>query len=583
MRYRIASSVAVMAVLAVAALGATPTAAQKRVALVIGNSAYLHTRALPNPRNDAEAIARLLGANGFAEVTLRLDLDYRALREAVRRFTDTAQGAEVALVYYAGHGLEVAGENYLVPVDAKLARDVDLQYEAVTLASVLDAVDGARKLKLVILDACRNNPLGEKMALRAGRTRSVTRGLARLEATGEVLVAYAAKAGTVAQDGRGRHSPYTEALLAHMGTPGLDVLRMFGRVKEAVQAATGRDQEPWIYGSPSGEAIALVPGKAGAPDPRPVPPPVSEVERAWAKVEGSDSIAVLRAFRQQYGPANALYDRLAEQRIAALEAAERKRAETELSRPGRAFRDCPEVCPEMVVVPAGSFTMGSPSSEEGRRIDEGPQRRVTIVRSFAVGKYEVTFNEWDACVAERGCTHTPYDGILGQSGWGRSKRPVINVSWDEITKEYLPWLSRKTGERYRLLTEAEWEYAARAGTATRYAFGSTISNSQAHFSQGRLGASGMTVTVGAFQANAFGLYDMHGNVWEWVQDCWHDSYDGAPSDGRAWTVGDCHLRVLRGGSWSYSRWDLRSAARLGNFAIYRGSVLGFRVARTLRP
>ena len=185
------------------------------------------------------------------------------MREAVRRFTDAALAADVALVYYAGHGLEVAGENYLVPVDAKLLRDVDLEYEAVTLGSLLAAVDGARKLKLVILDACRNNPLGEKMALRAGRTRSVTRGLARLEATGEVLVAYAAKAGTLAQDGAGRHSPYAEALLKHMATPGLDVLRMFGRVKEAVLEATNRGQEPWIYGSPGGEAFALVPAVLG--------------------------------------------------------------------------------------------------------------------------------------------------------------------------------------------------------------------------------------------------------------------------------------------------------------------------------
>lgn len=293
-------------------LGAGPAAADKRVALVIGNSAYLNTRALPNPRNDAEAIAKLLGANGFADVTLKADLDYRAMREAVRRLADQASTADVALVYYAGHGLEVAGENYLLPVDARLLRDVDLEYEAVTLASLLAAVDGARKLKLVILDACRNNPLGEKMALRAGRTRSVTRGLARLEATGEVLVAYAAKAGTLAQDGDGRHSPYAEALLTHMATPGLDVLRMFGRVKEAVLEATKRGQEPWIYGSPGGEALALVPAKAVAADAK---QPVSEIARAWAAAKDSTSIPVLEAFRRQYGAANAFYDRLAEARI----------------------------------------------------------------------------------------------------------------------------------------------------------------------------------------------------------------------------------------------------------------------------
>src|SRR5262245_8109993 len=219
---------------ALAGLTAGPANAEKRVALVIGNSAYQHTRALPNPRNDAEAIAKLLRDNGFAEVALKSDLDYRAMREAVRHFANQAQAAEVALVYYAGHGLEVAGENYLVPVDAKLLRDFDLDFEAVPLTLLLGAVDGARKLKVVVLDACRNNPLGERMALRAGAVRSVDRGLGRIEPRGEMLVAYSAKAGTVARDGAGRHSPYADALLKHMATPGLDVIRMFGRVKEAV-------------------------------------------------------------------------------------------------------------------------------------------------------------------------------------------------------------------------------------------------------------------------------------------------------------------------------------------------------------
>jgi hypothetical protein len=239
-------------------------AAAKRVALVIGNAEYKHTRPLPNPKNDADAIAKLLRDIGFDEVTLHVDLDYRSMREAVRLFGHVAHGAEIAIVYYAGHGLELAGENYLVPVDAKLVRDIDLGYEAVTLASMLDAASAARKLKLVILDACRNNPLGERIALRSGVTRSVPRGLARIEPNGDVLVAYAAKAGTLAYDGAGRHSPYAEALLKHMATPGLDVLRMLGRVREDVLQATHDVQEPWIYVSPSGDTIALVPGKMHA-------------------------------------------------------------------------------------------------------------------------------------------------------------------------------------------------------------------------------------------------------------------------------------------------------------------------------
>ena len=171
--------------------------------------------------------------------------------------------------------------------------------------------------------------------------------------------------------------------------------------------------------------------------------------------------------------------------------------------------------------------MGSPESEKNRDSNEGPQWWVTIARSFAVGKFEVTFAEWDACVSAGGCSHRP------ETEWGRGKQPVMRVSWDD-TQQYVGWLSRHTGKTYRLLTEAEWEYAARAWTTTRYAFGDTISKSQAQFSEGTWGSAGKTVAVGSFRPNAFGLYDMHGNVWEWVQDCWNDSYNGARRTDRRW-------------------------------------------------
>ena len=369
----------------------------------------------------------------------------------------------------------------------------------------------------------------------------------------------------MADDGKGRHSPFTAALLKRIVAPGLDVRRVFGYVSEDVMAATGRRQEPYLYGRLGGDEVylmgsdpaGLTPWHAG-PAPKPPAPQSSEAERAWAAVKDSTSIATLEAFRRQYGASNPVYDRLAAERIdelrrrqlALLKAEEDKRraeeekrvAEADLT-PGRVFRDCDE-CPEMVVVPAGSFMMGSPASEAGRDADEGPQHRVTIARPFAVGKFEVTFAEWDACVAAGGCKHMP-----GDERGGRGKRPVTNVSWDNITKEYLPWLSPRTGKAYRLLTEAEWEYAARAGTTTRYAFGDTISKSQAQYSESILGSAGRTVEAGSFPANRFGLHDMHGNVWEWVQDCWNGSYNGAPSDGSAWTTRDCSLRVLRGGSW----------------------------------
>ena len=248
------------------------------------------------------------------------------------------------------------------------------------------------------------------------------------------------------------------------------------------------------------------------------------------------------------------------------------------------FRDC-ESCPEMVVVPAGSFMMGSLASEKGRRGDEGPQRRVTISHPFAVGTYEVTFAEWDACVRDGGCSHRPND-----MGWGRGRRPVINVSWNDA-QSYVRWLSRETGKAYRLLTEAEWEYAARAGSTGPFYFGETISTDQANYDGREVYGAGRkgvyrerTAPVGSFSPNGFGLRDMHGNVWEWVEDCWHGSYSGAPSDGSAWTSGgDCSKRVLRGGAWSSGPETLRSANRDKFDSSCRNYSCGFRVARTLTP
>ena len=247
---------------------------------------------------------------------------------------------------------------------------------------------------------------------------------------------------------------------------------------------------------------------------------------------------------------------------------------------GRVFRDC-EVCPVMVEVPAGSFMMGSPESEEGRFDVEGPQHRVTIGSPFAVGVYEVTFAEWDACVGAGGCGgYRPGD----DEGWGRGRRPVIRVSWDDA-QGYVQWLSRETGEQYRLLTEAEWEYVARAGTTTARYWGDSESgqcrngNGYDDYVDCSDGYE-FTAPVGSFQPNAFGLYDVLGNVWEWTEDCWNDDYSGAATDGSAWQSGDCSRRVLRGGSWNLDPWDLRSAFRFRNSPGNRLNYLGFRVART---
>ncbi|WP_374503224.1 formylglycine-generating enzyme family protein, partial [Zoogloea sp.] len=238
--------------------------------------------------------------------------------------------------------------------------------------------------------------------------------------------------------------------------------------------------------------------------------------------------------------------------------------------PGTVFRNGPDF-PELVVVPPGRFLMGSPNDEDGRYTDEGPRHEVTIAHPFAVGRYPVTFAEWDSFVAAGSTRHKPDD-----EGWGRGRQPVIHVSWDDA-QDYVAWLRDRTGQPYRLLSEAEWEYAARAGSQTCYPWGDAPGKNKANFDgSGSQWSKRQTSPVGSFAANAFGLHDMIGNVWEWVQDTWHDSYQGAPDDGRAWEEGSSP-RVVRGGSWLYSSKLCRAASRLRYVPDNRDDYLGFRV------
>ena len=245
------------------------------------------------------------------------------------------------------------------------------------------------------------------------------------------------------------------------------------------------------------------------------------------------------------------------------------------------FSECAE-CPEMVVVPAGEFTMGSPARERYRGTEE--QHRVLIAYPFAVGKFEITFDQWDACIADGGCgAYDPPD-----ENWGRGNRPVISVSWEDA-QAYATWLSATTGAHYRLLSEAEWEYAVRAGTVTAFFFGETLSGEQANIDGSAVYGEGpspvnrqMTLPVGQFAPNAFGLYDMHGNAWEWVEDCWNDEYArDAPADGSAWLTGSCGGRILRGGSWYEYSGDARSAARVASDTDDLSFTDGIRIARDL--
>lgn len=560
------------------------TGAGERVALVIGNAAYKEAR-LANPVNDATDVAAALRGLGFRVIS-RTNANQRDMKNAVREFGAELRRAQVGLFYFAGHGVQVKGNNYLVPVGADIASEADAEDLSVDANFVLRTMEDSQvKVSIAILDACRNNPFARSF-------RSASRGLAQMTAATGSLVAFSTAPGSVAADGTGRNGIYTKHLLASLRQPDADILRVFQRTRAGVVKETGGRQTPWESTSLVGDFYFR--GGATVAATQPLPGRSSE-QIFWESVKDSGDAEEFRAYLRRF-PQGEFAD-LAQNRLNRLQGG----AGTQIAAlkppapvvpapalggdlagmaPGTVFRDCAE-CPELVVIPAGSFVMGSPADEQGRYDDEGPQHRVTIARAFAAGKFEVTFDEWDGCVRAGGCSHSPSD-----EGWGRGRRPVTNVSWQDA-KQYAEWLSRKTGKSYRLLTEAEWEYAARAGTTTAFSTGPTNNPTQANYDATQAYAGSVTgpyrrqtVPVGSFGANAFGLHDVHGNVWEWTEDCRNASYNGAPSDGSAWTSGDCARRVLRGGSWVSDPRDLRSAFRSYFPTSFRVVGIGLRVART---
>jgi len=709
-------------------MGSVAASAAKRVALVIGNAVYRHADPLKNPANDARAIANALTRLGFTGTKPKLNLDYNGLRQALQEFGVEADGSDMAVLYFAGHGVEVDGRNFLIPVDAKLERSKAVDFETASLDQALNAVDGARQLRLIILDACRNNPFRARM-LRSGGARSIGQGLRSIEPGGNVLVAYAAKHGTFALDGKGGNSPYAEALLGHIEKPGIEIGKLFREVRDDVLTRTGKEQEPYTYGSLGREDVYLTPPhivpdpenraapRTAAPEPSwlkhplllavvsgigasfvalaavwMMPQTATQCSSAdWDRVENKENLEALQKFAADCQPTTygifareelekrdkadwdeasrtgtadaylgyigrwdkrrAYQGKFLAQAKAALAApspaqppaadnqAERARqdadrlakaddaafararqagtnaaltgyirdhpqgrnvaaARAELTRlgfvevaigagnvvrwfkagggaqDGETFKDCAD-CPQMVVVPKGEFKMGSPDNEAGRDSDEGPQHAVTIAQPFAVGRFEVTFAEWDACVAAGACKREP------ETDWGRGNQPVMRVSWNDVSTEYLPWLSKNTGKTYRLLTEVEWEYSARARTQTRFSFGDSEAE-LGNYAWFISNSGSKTHPVGERKANDWGLHDMHGNVWEWVQDCKID-YKDTPRDGSAAKAADGCARVLRGGSWLIGPQFLRSAYRTYGMPDFGNYYFGVRVARTLSP
>lgn len=337
MRAMLRSLLILFAVLTAAQFSMTAAQADRRVALVLGISAYQHVAKLPNPSNDADAMAALFRKSGFDVVETKRDVGIADLRRAVGDFSEKAQDADVAVVFFAGHGIEVDGTNYLVPADAKLARDFDIEDEALSLDRLLKAIEPAKRLRLVMLDACRDNPFAKTMK-RTVASRSVGRGLAKIEPTvSDTLIAFAAKAGSVALDGDNSNSPFTTALLEHIATPGVDLRIAFGRVRDAVLTSTARKQEPYVYGSLGGNTVAIVdanvaaakaeakpaPAQVAAADPAAsvgpraiavAPAPSSnEIAEAWRAVSTTTSPTVLEAFVRRFG--DSIYGDLARARL----------------------------------------------------------------------------------------------------------------------------------------------------------------------------------------------------------------------------------------------------------------------------
>jgi formylglycine-generating enzyme required for sulfatase activity len=496
--------------------------------------------------NDAQAVGDALQLLKFQVIRGR-DLGRQGMIDKLAELTDRLEPGDTAAFFYAGHGVAIDGVNYLVPTDVPpITIDGEARARGASIAEgyvVAELQKKGVRVALLVLDACRDNPFPHSLTRSVGNTR----GLTLPEPARGIFTIYSAGIGQTALDGlapndSNRNSVFTRVFLEQLALPGLDLsglaIEVRNRVAELALSAKDRtgpaphEQTPAYYDQMIGERVYL----AGLPKPNTAVAPPSMMP---------------------------------------LSAAEERALKTK-----DVFREC-DKCPEMVVVPAGPFTMGSPATEN----DEA-RVPVTIARPFAVGKFAVTFDQWDACVADGGCNgYRPDD-----KDWGRGNRPVINVNWDDA-KAYAEWLSRKTGKTYRLLSEAEREYVTRAGTTTPFWWGSSISPNQANYNTNypKFGPvvegdyRQRTVPVDSFEPNPWGLFNVHGNVWEWTEDCWNASNRGNLGNGSARTTGYCMRRVVRGGSWGLYPDYLRAASRSWDTTGSRNSGLGFRLARTLNP
>jgi len=506
-----------------------------RVALLIANASYPDASTpLSTTIRDGRTLAEEFRRSEF-EVDLKENLGKEEMRIAIDGFMNKIRSGTSALFYFNGFGIQVARQTYLIPVNAQMWTEADVRRDGISIDAMLAEMHrrGA-KVKIVIIDAARRNPFER-------RFRTSAAGLAAIDAPEGTLAMFSVAPGKVIAESTGTNSLFVSELIKEMRVPNLTAEEVFNRARIGVSRASNNEQVPWVVSSLVdefyfGRATAGAPPAPTPAPPPPPPPPAPTPPPAPAPTSTSPSSE----------PPNAAN-----------------------AKAGDTFRDCPD-CAEVVVVPAGTFQMGSAMEFEN------PIHMVKIDRPFAIGRYEVTFDEWDRCVEEGGCKHRPDD-----REWGRGNRPVINVSWLDA-KAFATWLSQKTGQTYRLPSEAEWEYAARGGAATPYWWGRDVGARQANCRECKTEGPQQTLPVGSFKPNPFGLFDTAGNAAEWVEDCWNDNYRGAPADGKAWENGQCRLRGLRGGAFDSQARYLRSQARFRYDSDVRFSANGFRVVRELQ-
>ena len=380
-------------------------AQERRIALVVGNGAY-KSAPLRNPVNDATDIADALGKLGFS-VSLKTDANQRNMKQAIRVFGKQLRKGGVGLFYFAGHGIQVKGTNYLIPIGAQIESEADVEYEAVDAGRVLAQMEEAgNSLNIIVLDACRDNPFARSF-------RSSGKGLAKMDAPTGSILAYATAPGSIASDGPGRNGLYTSALLKHMTTPGLEIGRLFRQVRIDVLGSSGKKQVPWEASSLTGDfyfnssrGISVVPKKPAKKAPK-----VAAISPEATKPKAIKRKKIRNSFDMEF-----------------------------------------------VYLPPGTFIMGSPSNEEDRDNDE-KQHRVTLTRGFYMQTTEVTQGQWKAVMGS------------SPSHFRDDNRPAARVSWKDAQRFIRKLNQREGGNKYRLPTEAEWEYACRAGSTTRFFFG----------------------------------------------------------------------------------------------------------------